>query len=139
MNPCRDPRVDAYIEAAAPFARPILARLRELMHTACPELVETIKWGMPFFLVEGRMLGHMAAFKQHAAFGFVREARSGVATGREDEAMGQFGRLCTLEDLPDAAELLRLIGAAAEQVRETSVAARPARPARRGRSAQASH
>jgi hypothetical protein len=139
MNPCRDPRVDAYIEAAAPFARPILARLRELMHTACPGLVETIKWDMPFFLEGGRMLAHMAAFKQHAAFGFVREARSVVTTGQESEAMGQFGRLRTLDDLPDTAELLQLIGAAAEQVREAAIAARPARPARKGRSAQASH
>lgn len=39
----KDPRVDAYIAKAAPFARPILTALRNGMHMACPDVVETIK------------------------------------------------------------------------------------------------
>ena len=64
-----DPRVDAYIERAAPFAQPILAHLRAAVHAACPDAEETIKWRMPFFLHGEHILGYMAAFKQHCAFG----------------------------------------------------------------------
>lgn len=103
-----DRRVDAYIEAAAPFARPVLAALRKAVHEGCPGVAETIKWGMPFFLADGRILAHMAAFKQHCAFGFWR-GRGGADPRRNDEAMGQFGRITRLADLPPRAELARLI------------------------------
>jgi uncharacterized protein YdhG (YjbR/CyaY superfamily) len=66
----RDPRVDACIARAESFARPILEHLRALVHEASPDADETIKWGMPFFVVAGAPLCHMAAFKHHAAFGF---------------------------------------------------------------------
>jgi hypothetical protein len=33
---------DAYIQAAAPFARPILKHFRTLVHKACPAVEETI-------------------------------------------------------------------------------------------------
>ena len=65
----RDPRVDEYIEKAAPFARPILAHLRKLVHEASPGITETIKWGFPHFDYKG-ILCSMAAFKQHVNFGF---------------------------------------------------------------------
>lgn len=65
----KNPAVDAYIAKSAEFARPILKRLRALMHKACPTVEETIKWGVPHFEYKGVIAG-MAAFKQHAAFGF---------------------------------------------------------------------
>ena len=64
-----DPRIDAYIAKAAPFAQPILSHLRDIVHAACPEVVETVKWGMPYFTWNGNLC-HMAAFTQHCAFGF---------------------------------------------------------------------
>lgn len=103
----RDPRIDAYIERAAPFAQPILARLREQVHAACPEVEEGIKWGMPSFVYGGKILCNMAAFKQHASFGFWQGARI-VAPGddgKAGEAMGQFGRITKLSDLPGKREL----------------------------------
>ena len=93
-----DPRIDAYIAKAAPFARPILAHLRELVHRGCPEVVETIKWSAPAFDCRGPLAG-MAAFKAHCAFGFWKGALV-AKTGREDEAMGQLGRVASLADLP---------------------------------------
>ena len=112
--PTTDPRVDAYIESAARFAQPILRALRDAVHAACPSAVETIKWGMPFFVVDGRILAHMAAFKQHGAFGFWRgRDRALVVGATRDDAMGQFGRLQTLADLPARRELLGLIRRAA--------------------------
>lgn len=65
----KDPRVDQYIKKSADFAKPILTLFRELVHQACPDVVETIKWGMPAFDYKGLMCG-MAAFKQHCAIGF---------------------------------------------------------------------
>ncbi len=106
-----DPKVDAYIAGRADFARPILEWLRERVHAAVPDVEEAIKWSHPFFLVSGRPLANMAAFKTHASFGFWN--REAMATGQEGEAMGQFGRIETLADLPDAAELERLVREAA--------------------------
>jgi uncharacterized protein YdeI (YjbR/CyaY-like superfamily) len=100
MSP-RDPRIDAYIAQAPDFARPLLERLREAVHEACPEVVETTKWSSPFFTYRGAILCHMAAFKQHVAFGFWKGSL--IDTGNPEkrgEAMGQFGRLTRLADLP---------------------------------------
>jgi uncharacterized protein YdeI (YjbR/CyaY-like superfamily) len=107
-----DPRVDAYIAKSAAFAQPILAHLRAAMHAALPEAKETIKWGMPFFEHAGRPLANMAAFKQHCAFGFWQgEQVAGAGTNKE--AMGQFGRVTVLSDLPSAPEFKRLVQKAA--------------------------
>lgn len=95
--PTTDPRIDAYITNAAPFARPILAHLRVLVHGTCPEVEETIKWSMPFFQYRG-LLCHMAAFKQHCAFGFWKGKQ--VIDEADEAAMGQFGRIEKLADLP---------------------------------------
>ncbi len=66
-----DPRIDAYIEKAADFAKPMLERTRKAFHKACPQVVETMKWSRPFFEHEGP-LGFMAAFTKHASFGLWR-------------------------------------------------------------------
>ncbi|MGH7524618.1 MAG: YdeI/OmpD-associated family protein [Gemmatimonadales bacterium] len=96
----RDPRVDAYILNAPDFACPILTELRARVHAACPDVEETIKWRMPSFQYHG-LLGGMAAFKEHATFGFWKSSLVLDAKGaKADEAMGQFGRLYSLKDLP---------------------------------------
>jgi len=97
----RDPRVDAYIAGKAAFARPILTRLRENVHAACPPAEETLKWGMPAFMYRGGILCGIAAFKAHCALWFWKGRfvvdRESAATGG---AMGQFGRITKLADLP---------------------------------------
>jgi hypothetical protein len=107
----RDPRVDAYIRNAAPFAQPILAELREIVHDACPDVEEDMKWRFPHFLYKG-MLCSMASFTQHAAFGFWKGA---LVTGgpRSADAMGHFGRLTTISDLPSKKVLAGLVKKAA--------------------------
>ena len=67
--PTTDPRVDEYIAKSAEFAQPILAHLRAVIHAACPEVKETIKWSMPSFDYHGIICG-FAAFKQHCALNF---------------------------------------------------------------------
>jgi uncharacterized protein YdeI (YjbR/CyaY-like superfamily) len=111
-----DPRIDAYIAKQADFARPILEHLRRLLHASGIGVEETIKWGMPHFTRGGRMFAGMAAFKAHATFGFWQAQAALGETGAEGDAMGQFGRLTSIADLPDDAALLALIRRAAEIV-----------------------
>jgi uncharacterized protein YdeI (YjbR/CyaY-like superfamily) len=97
----RDPRVDAYIEEAAPFAQPILKRLREVVHAACPTIEETMKWSFPHFMYKKGILCSMAAFQQHATFGFWKGSLIVPGkTAAAKEAMGQFGRLTKVSELP---------------------------------------
>jgi uncharacterized protein YdeI (YjbR/CyaY-like superfamily) len=104
----RDERVDAYIAKQADFARPILGHLREAVHAACPECEEAIKWGMPAFMYRGKQLAGMAAFKAHATFGFWQRSGERGADSKPG-AMGDFGRITTLADLPAEAEFAALV------------------------------
>jgi hypothetical protein len=111
----RDSRVDAYISSAPDFAKPILNHLRDLVHTACPDIEETMKWSRPHFLHNGMLCG-MSAFKNHCGFGFwmgemVVGAMDGAAS--EKDGMGQFGRITSRRDLPGDKELLAFIRKAA--------------------------
>jgi len=95
----RDPRIDDYIATAGAFAQPILSHVRALVHRALPEAEETIKWGMPHFMVGGKNVVGLAAFKAHAAVVIHHEERTG-------EGMGALGRLTGLADLPPDDELI---------------------------------
>lgn len=99
----RDKRVDAYITKSQPFAWPILEHLRELVHKACPEVEETMKWSFPHFTYKGMMCS-MASFKSHCAFGFWKASlmsdKKLVANAKGETAMGHLGRIERLEDLP---------------------------------------
>jgi uncharacterized protein YdeI (YjbR/CyaY-like superfamily) len=97
----KDPRVDAYIDMAGDFAKPILARLRTAVHSACPDVEEAVKWSFPHFMYKG-MLCSMASFKKHAAFGFWKGSLVLGDASKNAEAMGQLGRLTKLSDLPPA-------------------------------------
>jgi uncharacterized protein YdeI (YjbR/CyaY-like superfamily) len=107
----RDPRVDAYIQKAAPFAQPILREFRDIVHGACPGVEETMKWSFPHFDYKGVMCS-MAAFKAHAAFGFWKGS---LVTGgpRQEDAMGHFGRIAKRSDLPSKAVLAGYVKKAA--------------------------
>ena len=106
--PKRDPRIDARISAAPDFARPILAHLRALAHKGCPPAEETIKWGMPHFTYGGSILFGMGCFKAHVAMGFWL-GHLIVGDKASEAAMGQFGRLTSLQDLPPDKVVLAFI------------------------------
>ena len=94
----RDPRVDAYIAKSAGFAQPILTEIREAVHASCPDVEEEMKWSFPHFVYKG-VLCSMAAFTQHAAFGFWKGSLV-LGRGKNADAMGQFGRITKRSDLP---------------------------------------
>ena len=108
----QDPRIDAYIRNSAAFARPILTHLRKLVHTGCPDVEETLKWSMPFFMHKG-MLCHMASFKNHCAFGFWK-GRLMFGKQAKSDGMGHFGRITKLADLPPDKEIIDHIKKAVE-------------------------
>ena len=125
----RDPRVDAYIANAADFAKPILTELREIVHAACPDCEEAMKWSSPTFSYKGILCG-MSAFKEHAMFGFwkgplVVEAQTG------DNPYRVFGRLTKLSDLPSKKTLTGYIRKAmALNDAGVTIEKAPKRPAR---------
>ncbi len=104
-------KVDAYIAKAAPFARPILERLRELVHAACPDIEERIKWGVPSFEKNGMVCG-MAAFKAHATFGFWRgkelDDPHGILRAKQKSSF-MAERLVDAADIPPAKILIEYI------------------------------
>lgn len=96
--------IDAYIAKSAGFAKPILNKIRELVHKACPDAEEKMKWSMPFFDYKGEMLCHMASFKQHAVMGFWKATLMKdsilVENAKSETAMGHLGRIGSLKDMP---------------------------------------
>jgi uncharacterized protein YdeI (YjbR/CyaY-like superfamily) len=120
----QDKRVDAYIAASADFARPVLQYIRRVVHAACPQVQETIKWRFPHFMYDEGILCSMAAFKQHCAFGFWHPAlRKPQHDGQT--AMGQYGRISSIEDLPKEPAFKRAVKDAMK-LNESGV--KPARP-----------
>jgi len=108
----KDPRIDAYIAKAQPFARPILKYIRKAVHAGCPAVEETLKWNHPSFMYRGILCG-MAAFREHVTFGFWKaSAMSGVGA-RAGEAAGQFGRITSVGDLPGEKAMAALVRQAA--------------------------
>lgn len=107
--PVTDPRVDAYIEKSKDFAKPILTHIRALVHETCPEATETLKWGMPSLEYKGILCG-FASFKEHCTFGFWKQTlMESDAFSETKTAMGSFGKLTSIKDLPSDAVMKKLI------------------------------
>jgi len=129
----KDPRIDAYIAEAADWSRPILRRLRALVHDTCPEVVETVKWRNPSFEYRGLLCG-MGAFKKHCIFGFWKHELVIGDEPKSKEAAGSFGRLKTVADVPSKARFAAWMKTA-RRLNEEGVSAprtkmRPKTPAR---------
>lgn len=120
----RDRRMDSYIAKAAPFAQPILQHLRDLVHAACPDVEEAMKWSSPHFLYKGMLCG-MAAFKAHCVFGFWKGSLVVQGADKEREAMGQFGRITKLADLPSDRMIKSLVKRAMKLNEEGVATPRP--------------
>lgn len=100
----KDKRIDAYISKSADFAKPILNHLRALVHIACPDAEETMKWSFPHFDYKEEMMCSMAAFKEHCAFSFWKASLMKdpklLNNAKSETAMGHLGRITSLRDLP---------------------------------------
>ncbi|MGN6616927.1 MAG: YdeI/OmpD-associated family protein [Ilyomonas sp.] len=128
--PSTDPRIDAYIDKAADFAKPVLKHFREVVHKACPEVEETIKWGFPHFDYKGIMCS-IAAFKNHCAINLWKASLmkdpEGILQVTERDAMGNFNKVTSLKDLPSDKILIAYIKEAA-RLNEENVKVVKAKP-----------
>ena len=130
MSGVRSPAVDAYVARAPEFARPILEQIRAAFHAGCPELEEKIKWGVPSFEYLG-LLGGMAAFKRHVAFGFWKSRLMKdfeVTFGRAAGASLMRARVESLADLPSRRVLVAMVEEAKRLNQEGVKEPRLARP-----------
>lgn len=112
----RNNSVDAYIASSRDFARPVLLHIRALVHKACPDVEEVMKWGFPHFDYKGMMCS-MAAFKEHCSLGFWKAAilpDPHHLFAKKSDGMGHFGRITSLKDLPADRVLLAYIKSAAQ-------------------------
>jgi uncharacterized protein YdeI (YjbR/CyaY-like superfamily) len=109
----KDKRIDAYIAKSADFAKPILNHIRSLVHKACPEVEEIMKWSFPHFDYKAEMMCSMAAFKQHCAFGFWKASLMKdpalIENAKSETAMGHMGRITSLKDLPPDKKIIGYI------------------------------
>jgi hypothetical protein len=65
MTYVRDPRVDTYIDALPDWQQSICREVRDLVHAADPEVIETIKrTRRPYFVLQGNICALLAA-KDH--------------------------------------------------------------------------
>ncbi len=114
----KDKRIDAYIAHAQPFARPILKHLRTVIHQACPDVQETIKWGFPHFNYKDEMMCSMASFKEHCTVGFWKASLMKDKTLRKNaesqSSMGHLGKITSMDDLPSDKKLTAYIKEAAK-------------------------
>jgi uncharacterized protein YdeI (YjbR/CyaY-like superfamily) len=118
----RDPRIDAYIDKAGDFAKPILRHIRELVHKTIPGAGEAVKWGMPHFTHKGKNIAGMAAFKAHCAVMVHGDGRQ-----EQRDGMGSYGKLNSLRDLPDDSELAAKLIEARERIDSEGSAVKRAR------------
>jgi uncharacterized protein YdeI (YjbR/CyaY-like superfamily) len=100
-----NPKVDEKIEVAAPFAQEIMLHVRKLVHKACPDVSEEIKWNFPCFIYNGSILASMSAFKQHCSFGWFLSSKmtdpEGILQfGPDRDGMGSLGKLTDKKQLP---------------------------------------
>jgi uncharacterized protein YdeI (YjbR/CyaY-like superfamily) len=119
IMPTRVSEVDHYIAKAAPFARPVLQYLRDVMHEGAPGVVEAMKWSRPFFVYQGVILGNVAAFKEHCSMGLWGKEIADVirqSSAAQGDGMGSFGKIKCLEDLPSKRKLVEYVKLAAKAI-----------------------
>lgn len=107
----RNPLVDAYIEKSAPFAKPILKKLRTLFHKASPLLEEKIKWGVPSFEYKG-LVGGFSAHKQHVNWLFWKAQLLNdpkKTLGITDKGAMGGAKVVSTDDLPEDEDFIDLV------------------------------
>jgi hypothetical protein len=86
----KDPRVDAYIDQLAPWQQAICREVRDLVHAADPEVVETIKrTDRPYFVLQGNICALLAAKDHVNVFlydGAIVPDPEGIITGGHDNS-----------------------------------------------------
>lgn len=110
-NTVTDPRVDAIIEKADDFAKPIMRQLRSLLQHTVPEATETIRSGFASFDYKGPFCS-VGIFKDHVSLGFWKQKLLEDAEGLLAPA-GKLSKITSIENLPEDGVITGLIEKAA--------------------------
>ena len=93
MSYVKDPRVDDYIDALPAWQQAICRSVRDLVHAADPEMVETIKRTVqPYFVLEGNVAALLAAKDHVTVFlydGGLAPDPEGIITGGHGNQTGR--------------------------------------------------
>jgi hypothetical protein len=93
MGNVRDPRVDAYIDALPEWQQAICHEVRDLLHAADPDVVETTKRTVqPYFVLDGNVAALLAARDHVTVFlydGGLAPDPEGVITGGHGNQTGR--------------------------------------------------
>jgi hypothetical protein len=63
--------IDEYLKDLPEWQVEKLQTFRKLVHQADPDITEDIKWGVPVFVHESKVLFTMASFKDHTKYNFI--------------------------------------------------------------------
>jgi len=89
----KDPRVDAFIEALPDWQQEICQQVRDLVHGADPEVVETIKRTVqPYFVLDGNVAALLSAKDHVTVFlydGGLAPDPEGIITGGHGNQTGR--------------------------------------------------
>ncbi|CAH0142543.1 YdeI/OmpD-associated family protein [Chryseobacterium sp. Bi04] len=111
-------KVDEYIDKSPDFAQPVLIYLREIIHEACPDAEEAIKWKFPTFMYKGKILCSITSFKHYCSLGFwlhqEMKTLKEIETTAEKSSMFSLGKITKMEDLPSKLQLKKAIKEAME-------------------------
>lgn len=93
MKYAADPRVDTYIDALPDWQQAVCHKVRDLVHSADPEVVETIKFtNRPYFVLQGNICALLAAKDHVNVFlydGAIVPDPEGIITGGHDNSTGR--------------------------------------------------
>ena len=94
MSNHRDPRVDEYIDGLPPWQQAVCREVREIAHSADPDVEETIKRRVrPYFVMDGNVCALLAAKKHVCVFlsdgGIVPDPAGIITGGHENKTARQ--------------------------------------------------
>ena len=73
--------IDDHIQNHPEAVQKLLQSIRKTIHSAAPDAKESIKYGMPTFILHGKNLVHFAGYKEHIGF---YPAPSGIEAFKSD-------------------------------------------------------
>jgi uncharacterized protein YdeI (YjbR/CyaY-like superfamily) len=105
--------VTAYINKSEGFAKPILEYCREIVHKACPDVAEVIKWGIPHFDYKDDFMCVMASYKAHCSFTFIKAeimADKRLKENKQLKPIQRFlGKITNLKEMPPEKEFVAML------------------------------
>ncbi|MGD0637851.1 MAG: DUF1801 domain-containing protein [Nitrososphaerales archaeon] len=93
--------VEALVEGLGSPNREIVERLRGIVRRALPQAAESVKWGQPFYTVNGKDIICFMLFEDHVNFGLIMGAR---LNSKRLEGTGKGMRHVKLYEMSDVDE-----------------------------------